>query len=55
MFAADYGNTSFQGVGGVFLLGIGSLVLGALLMIACEVGMPDFFRGRTARRDRESV
>jgi amino acid transporter len=55
MFAADYGNTSFQGVGGVFLLGIGSLVLGALLMIACEVRMPDFFRGRTARRDRESV
>jgi uncharacterized membrane protein YkgB len=55
MFAADYGNTSFQGVGGVFLLGIGSLVLGVLLMIACELRMPDFFRGRTARPDRESV
>jgi len=28
MYAADYGNTSFHGVGGVFLRGIGSLVLG---------------------------
>jgi|GEM_PF-5231953 len=28
MYAADYGNTSFHGVGRVFLLGIGSLVLG---------------------------
>jgi amino acid transporter len=50
MFAADYGMTSFAGVGGVFLLGIGSLVLGAALMIVCEVAMPDYFRGRTLPR-----
>jgi len=47
MWASDYGNTSFAGVGGVFLLGIGSLVLGVLVMVACELAMPDFFRRRT--------
>lgn len=46
MYASDYGKTSFHGVGGVFLLGIGSLVLGVLVMVACELAMPDFFRGR---------
>ncbi len=28
MYAADYGKTSFHGVGGVFLLDIGSLLPG---------------------------
>jgi amino acid transporter len=51
MFAEDYGDTSFHGVGGVFLLGIGSLVLGVLLMIITEVAMPAFFRGRTLTRE----
>ena len=44
MFAEDYGATSFHGVGGVFLLGIGSLLLGVLVMIACEISRPEFFR-----------
>ena len=44
MYAADYGTTSFHGVGGVFILGIGSLVLGVLLMVVCEITMPAFFR-----------
>jgi len=44
MYASDYGKTSFNGVGGVFLLGIGALVLGVLVMIACELAMPAFFR-----------
>ncbi len=44
MLAADYGSTSFHGVGGVFLLGIGALVLGVLAMVACELAMPAFFR-----------
>ncbi len=61
MTAADYGSTSFQGVGGVFLLGIGALVLGVLLMAAMELSRPAFFRSDkalmapaapTARRDR---
>jgi hypothetical protein len=47
MFAEDYGETSFRGVGGVFLLGIGALLLGVGLMIITEIVMPDYFRGRT--------
>jgi amino acid transporter len=50
MFASDYGDTSFHGVGGVFLLGVGALVLGVLLMIITELVMPAFFRGRTLTR-----
>ena len=48
MYAADYGSTSFDGVGGVFLLGIGSLLLGVVVMVGCELAMPAFFRGRAA-------
>ena len=44
MFAADFGATSFHGVGGVFVLGIGSLLLGGLLMVICEVAYPTFFK-----------
>ncbi len=54
MYASDYGNTSFHGVGGVFLLGIGSLVLGVVVMVVCELTMPDFFRGRTPLTDRSA-
>ena len=51
MFAEDYGDTSFRGVGGVFLLGIGALVLGVVLMIITEIAMPDYFRGRTLTKE----
>ena len=44
MFASDYGDTSFHGVGGVFLLGVGSLLLGIVVMVAYELTAPDFFR-----------
>jgi amino acid transporter len=44
MYAADYGSTSFHGIGGVFLLGIGSLALGVVVMVGCEVAAPGFFR-----------
>ncbi|GAA4874750.1 APC family permease [Kitasatospora terrestris] len=44
-----YGTTSVGGVGGVFLLGIGSIVLGALAAAAARLRFPRFFRdGRTA-------
>lgn len=43
----EYGYTSIGGIGGVFLLGIGSLVLGVILMLLCERAMPAFFRGET--------
>jgi len=42
-----YGETVFNGVGGVFVIGIGSLVLGVLLMAAWNVAAPAFFRGQT--------
>ncbi|MFF9343799.1 MULTISPECIES: APC family permease [unclassified Streptomyces] len=44
-----YGSTSFGGVGGVFLLGIGSIVLGALVMLFVRTRHRRFFQdGRTA-------
>jgi amino acid transporter len=47
MYASDYGNTSFHGVGGVFLVGIGSLVLGVLVMVVYAAREPAFFRRST--------
>ncbi|HEY7103715.1 MAG TPA: APC family permease [Mycobacteriales bacterium] len=55
MFAEDYGETSFRGVGGVFLLGVGSLLLGVVLMIITEIVMPDYFRGRTLTKQTHPV
>ncbi|MFJ6509882.1 APC family permease [Streptomyces sp. NPDC091406] len=43
-----YGSTSFHGIGGVFLLGAGSLAAGALAVLAARAAYPTFFRtGRT--------
>ncbi|MBE7159879.1 MAG: APC family permease [Williamsia herbipolensis] len=47
MIAPDYGSTSVGGVGGVFIMGVGMLVLGIPLMLLCVAGGRDFFRGRT--------
>ena len=44
---ADAGSTTLAGVGGVFVIGIGTLALGAILMIAYALVAPAFFRGRT--------
>jgi amino acid transporter len=46
---ADAGETSLAGIGGVFLLGIGSIVLGIVLMIIWNVTHPAYFRGGTMR------
>jgi amino acid transporter len=43
MYAMDYGDTSFAGVGGVFLTGIGALVLGLILMEGYRLMAPHFF------------
>ncbi|NEK94364.1 APC family permease [Modestobacter muralis] len=43
----EYGETVFHGVGGVFVIGIGALLLGVLLMVAWNVAAPAFFRGET--------
>ena len=50
MIAPDYGQTVIGGIGGVFVIGVGMLVLGVPLMVACAVTRPAFFRGRTLPR-----
>ena len=35
--------SSFHGVGGIFLIGAGSLLVGAILMIVTRLAMPGFF------------
>ncbi|WP_426368228.1 APC family permease [Streptomyces sp. E-08] len=45
----DYGSTSLGGVGGVFLLGVGSIALGGVVMLLVRTRHPRFFQdGRTA-------
>ncbi|WP_019202482.1 APC family permease [Tsukamurella sp. 1534] len=51
MVSVDYGETVIGGIGGVFVLGVGMLVLGLPLMIACAVHRPAFFRGETLPRE----
>ena len=43
----DYGYTSIGGIGGVFLLGIGSLLAGVVLMFIWQSISPAYFRGET--------
>ena len=43
----DGGETTVFGIGGVFVIGIGSLVLGYLLMFVYSRVAPPFFRGQT--------
>ncbi|MEU6650916.1 APC family permease [Streptomyces sp. NPDC046900] len=44
MIQPGYGSTSIDGVGGVFLLGVGSIVLGLLVTTVIRLRFPDFFR-----------
>jgi amino acid transporter len=46
----DYGNTTIGGVGGVFVVGIGALALGGVLMAVYWRVAPAFFRGETLGR-----
>jgi hypothetical protein len=46
----DYGNTTIFGIGGVFVVGIGALLLGGVLMLVCRWVAPPFFRGETLAR-----
>lgn len=48
--ATDSGETTVFGIGGVFVIGIGALVLGAVLMLVYSRIAPPFFRGETLRR-----
>jgi amino acid transporter len=54
MIAPDYGYTAFGPLGGVFVLGVGMLVLGIPLMLACfAFGTKRFFRGETLNATTE--
>ncbi len=46
----EYGNTTIAGIGGVFVLGIGALLLGAVLMLIYRATAPAFFAGDTLPR-----
>ena len=43
----DYGKTTIFGIGGVFVIGIGALLLGGVLMFVYRFVAPPFFRGET--------
>jgi amino acid transporter len=43
----EYGNTTLLGIGGVFVIGIGALLLGLVLMLVYNAIAPAFFRGET--------
>ncbi len=43
----EYGSTTLWGIGGVFILGIGALLLGVVFMVIWNVIAPPFFRGET--------
>ena len=51
-----YGSgSSVFGVGSVFVVGIGLLLLGAVLMLVWRARHPEFFRGQTLRVDTPSL
>ena len=45
MLAPTYGATSFHGIGGVFLLGVGAIAVGVVAMLAVRPRFAGFFRG----------
>jgi amino acid transporter len=48
--SADAGSTTVFGIGGVFVIGIGAIALGAVLMLVYSRIAPAFFRGETLRQ-----
>jgi amino acid transporter len=46
-YADDYGLTTLLGVGGIFVIGLGTLVVGLVLMAIWNWRAPAFFRGET--------
>ena len=55
MFDPDYGYTVLLGVGGVFVVGVGSLLVGVVLMIVWSFfpGSKPYFRKQSLNRDTE--
>jgi hypothetical protein len=55
-FDPDYGTgSSVFGIGSVFFLGFGLLVVGVVLMLWWRVKQPEFFRGEVLKRDTPSL
>jgi amino acid transporter len=50
----DYGSTTLWGIGGVFIIGIGTLLLGAILMLVWSRLAPAFFQGKTLSQKSHS-
>ena len=50
----DYGSTTLWGIGGVFILGMGALLSGVVLMIIWNIIAPAFFRGETLSKRTSS-
>jgi amino acid transporter len=46
-FEVDYGLTSLFGVGGVFVIGVATILIGVVLMVLWNLRSPAFFRGET--------
>jgi amino acid transporter len=42
-------------IGGVFLIGVGTFIVGILLMIGLSIAIPPFFRGRTLNADTPTL
>ena len=51
MYDPDYGYTVLMGIGGVFVMGMGALLAGVVVMIIWNIVAPPFFRGETLHRD----
>jgi amino acid transporter len=49
-----YGYTSIGSIGGVFLIGVGSLLLGVVLMVVYQAMAPAYFRGETLPKRHSS-
>ena len=50
----NYGETTVFGIGGVFVLGMGALLLGLIAMVTWNVIAPAFFRGETLSKRVDS-
>ena len=48
-YATNYGLTSMFGIGGVFVIGVATLLIGVLLMLVWNARSREFFRGDTFR------
>jgi amino acid transporter len=46
-YSKDYGLTSLFGIGGVFVIGVATILIGTVLMLAWNARSQEFFRGET--------